>query len=244
MKDKIEFNAASYRQRTGIPINQDAVIAVSRSFDAVKEINRAKEARSVGKLLLYPTNPSIASEHLLVGVSRDRGLEPHLLELGFDAKAVSDAIVNYEAPSGRTGRKIIDWDSDYNAFFDRMHDSADQALVRAAEEARQLKASEVGVGHILLATCYEPRPKFEHIVASLGVGVEKVKEHVVAKLTGQQSPYGSHAEYVAQNRVGQIPTSLELITAYMKDPNIDAEQRAQLIRGFDSIARRLNLPGS
>jgi|SRR3989344_1473394 len=229
MFQKVDFDRSTYQQRARMPISHDAEIAVSRARDSLILLMRLEGRRTGG--YSRPIK-EIKSEHLLVGLCEDPKSSVYLRELGFTAETVIGAIQENDPYA-------YDSDTQFMSGFQGISENADKTLLRAADEARQLKATEVVSGHILLATCYDPRPRFEQIVGSFGVGVEKIRKHVMARMTGQPSPYIEHAEYIAKHKVGKIPPSIEYIAAYLRDETADPKLRADLVKGMDEIVKRI-----
>ncbi len=132
MKNSLEFDQKTYRERTGMPISNDAVIVVSRSFDALVEINRIMSNRMSARGAIYAKKIEIGAENLWVGLSQDAVTGRYLEELGVDTVGVTNAILDYKAPIGRDGRSILYMsDSVKDDSFSRINGSADNALVRA-----------------------------------------------------------------------------------------------------------------
>ena len=228
-----------YSQATQMNINEDALISIARARDAALASSRqiSETFKRIGKLTVMD-DASIASKHLLVGLSRDSRTGPILLELGMDAKGINDAIVGYAIRPREL--KYLGYYDGKAKTFPGLTESAEEALMRAAEEAKMLKASEVNTGHLLLGLSFHPNKELEHIVAGLGLSVGKLRGHAEARITGTISPYDGQSEYVEQQQINEVPLSIRYITAYLNDPNVDPEHKRKIIEGMDKIALHID----
>jgi hypothetical protein len=172
-----EFNKVNYLKETGLPVSDDVITTVSRSFEARIELNDRMKIQLRGGSIFVPKY-TLRAEHLLVGLSRDGVTGRYLRELGVNTVGIIEAVLSYKHP-----RLVFFEDSNIRPnFFNGMNAEADWALIRAAEEAKILKHEEVQPAHLLLATTYEPKEEFRGIVASLGFTVEKLREYSYARI--------------------------------------------------------------
>ena len=150
--------------------------------------SRAQEAvRSAQETAKALGAAQIGTDHLLVGIARDRGsvAARALGAVGLDFDRVS-AAAQQLAPSrpGAAPGVVIEFAPD-----------AKRAIQHAVDEAQRLKAQLVGTEHLLLGVLHETAGAGVKVLVSLGadpkVAAEKCYELMGAKAAG---PYGASAE--------------------------------------------------
>ena len=150
--------------------------------------NRAQEAiRSAQEAARGLGAATIATDHLLIGIARDRGSVAAralaAVGLDFDKLAAAAKQLAPARPGGAPG-VVIEFAPD-----------AKRAIQFAVDEAQRLKSQFVGTEHLLLGVLSEPTDAGVKVLASLGadakVLAERVYELMGAKPAG---PYGAAAE--------------------------------------------------